>query len=96
MNKIYYILLGLSIVFLIYTILNTVLTVKFVKKLPEILKSKYLDLIKVSRITLRISLVLFLVSFILPTNIIKLLLLVITMILNSYTISEILILREFI
>lgn len=96
MNKIYYVLLASSSLFLIYTILNVLLTVKFINKLPKILESKYLEIIKFSRITLTISFVLFLIVFIIPINIIKFLLLIVTMILNSYSLSEIFNLKEFI
>ena len=96
MSKIYYVLLVLSTISLIYTILNITLTIKFINKLPEVLKYKYLEMIKVSRITLRISFILFLIVFIVPINIAKLLLLIVNMILNGYTLSEIVSLKEYI
>ena len=96
LNKIYYFLLIISILFLIYTFINLILSIKFVNSLSLMLKEKYLNEIKTPKTVFIVSFILLLVSLVIPVIIVKFLLLIITMILNTYSLSEISFLKDYI
>lgn len=96
LDKVYYILLTISISFLIYTLINLVLSVKFINSLSLMLKEKYLNEIKTPKIVFIVSFILLLINFVVPVKIIKFLLLVVTMFLNVYSLSEISFFKEYI
>lgn len=96
MNKIYYFLLIISILFLIYTFINLILSIKFVNSLSLMLKEKYLNEIKTPKTVFIVSFILLLVSLVIPVIIVKFLLLVITMVLNTYSLSEISFFKDYI
>ena len=96
MDKVYYILLAISISFLIYTLISLVLSVKFINSLSLMLKEKYLNEIKTPKMVFIVSFILFLVNFIVPIKIVKFLLLVVTMFLNVYSLSEMAFFRDYI
>lgn len=96
MSTVYYILLVSSIVFYIYTAINVILTVKFIDSLSTIMKSKYYSLARSSKIIVIASLILILISYIVPQYLFKLLIVIISMFLNSFNISEIYSLKKYI
>ena len=93
---IYYILLGISSSFLIYTLINLVLTIKFINSLSVMLKDKYINEIKSPKIIFIISCILFLAHFIISVTIAKFLLLIVVMILNVHLLSEMSFFKEYI
>ena len=96
LNKIYYFLLIISILFLIYTFINLILSIKFVNSLSLMLKEKYLNEIKTPKTVFIVSFILVLVGLVIPVIIVKFLLLVITMVLNTYSLSEISFFKDYI
>lgn len=96
MNIAYYIILACSIVFYLYTIINVRLTVKFINSLSTIMKDKYYSLGRSSKLILIFSSIFILINFIVPQYLFKSLLLIISMFLNSFNISEMYVLRKYI
>ena len=96
MNIAYYIILACSIVFYLYTIINVRLTVKFINSLSTIMKDKYYSLARSSKIIVITSLILMLISYIVPQFLFKSLIVIISMFLNSFNISEMYVLRKYI
>lgn len=96
MNVIYYIILACSIIFYLYTSINVMLIVKFVNSLSTIMKKKYSSLARSSKIVIVVSLFFLLINFFIPQYLFKSLLLIISMFLNTYIISETYILRQYI
>lgn len=96
MNVIYYIILACSIIFYLYTSINVILIVKFANSLSTIMKKKYSSLARSSKIVIVVSLFFLLINFFIPQYLFKSLLLIISMFLNTYIISETYILRQYI
>lgn len=96
MNVIYYTILACSIIFYLYTSINVMLIIKFVNSLSTIMKKKYSSLARASKIVIIVSLIFLLINFFIPQYLFKSLLLIISMFLNTYIISETYILRQYI
>lgn len=96
MDILYYIVLGISILFHLYTSVFVILVVKFVNSLPTIMKAKYYSLARISKIVVIVSSIILLMNFVTPQHLFKILILIISMFLNSYTISEMSILKKYI
>ena len=96
MVAVYYTLLVCSIIFYTYTAINVILTVKFVDSLSTIMKDKYYSLGRSSKLILIFSSIFILINFIVPQYLFKSLLLIISMFLNSFNISEMYVLRKYI
>lgn len=95
MNNVYYGVLGVSSLFFIYAFINVLLTFKFVKSLSTIMKSKYISLTKTSIVVLVFSLLFILGSLAISEYLFKSLLLIISMFLNVYNLSEIFVLKKY-
>lgn len=96
MSTMYYILLICSVIFLLYTGINVLLTVKFVNSLSTLMKKKYYSLARYSTIIFFSSVGLLLFNILVPQYLFKSLILIISMFLNSFNISEMNVLKKYI
>lgn len=96
MEFVYYLFLAMSIGAFLYGIINLILVDKFVNSLSTIMKSKYSNLVKLSKGYLAISFISVLVHVFIPVILFKCLVCLISMLLSGYTISEISVLKKYI
>lgn len=95
MDKAYNVLLVISSLFFLYTLVHVILVVKFINSLSTILKNKYMSLSRSSIIIIVVSTILLLLSLCGLDYLFKLLLLILSMFLNIFNLSEIFVLKQY-